>query len=249
MPADDCTASVPADAFVRAGGAATVYSRAIGGRMIREESGAAVSECIRIVCVDDHRVVREGIAAVLGRQPDMEVVGAGATGLQAIELYRAHRPDVVVMDLQMPAMGGLEAIEAIRAEAPDARIVVLTMYHGDEDIYRAVAAGAATYLLKEAILDDLARVVRDVHHGRTQLPADVQRILASRSHMKALTSREVEVLDLMAQGLSNKDIASALGIALETAKVHVKNILEKLDVSDRTAAVTTAIKRGILHVS
>ena len=203
---------------------------------------------IRIVCVDDHRVVREGIAAVLGRQPDMEVVGSGATGLQAIELFRAHRPDIVVMDLQMPVMGGLEAIQAIRAEAPEARIVVLTMYHGDEDIYRAVAAGAATYLLKEAILDDLARVVREVHGGTASLPPDVQRILASRTSLEALTSREVEVLDLVGQGLSNKDIASALGIALETAKVHVKNILGKLGVSDRTAAVTTAIKRGILHL-
>lgn len=204
---------------------------------------------IRIVCVDDHRVVREGIAAVLGRQPDMEVIGAGATGVQAVELYRARRPDVLVLDLQMPVMGGLEAIETIRAESAQARIVVLTMYHGDEDIYRAVAAGAATYLLKEAILDDLPRVVREVHEGHAQLPTDVQRILASRASMAALTSREVEVLDLIAQGLSNKDIASALGIALETAKVHVKNILSKLGVTDRTAAVTTAIKRGILHVS
>jgi DNA-binding NarL/FixJ family response regulator len=204
---------------------------------------------IRIVCVDDHRVVREGIAAVLGRQSDMDVVGAGATGLQAVELYRAHRPDVVVMDLQMPVMGGLEAIEAIRAEWPGARIVVLTMYHGDEDIYRAVEAGAATYLLKEAILDDLARVVREVHNGSSRLPPDVQRILASRSTEESLTSREVEVLELIAQGLSNKDIASALGIAQETAKVHVKNILRKLCVTDRTAAVTTALKRGILHVT
>jgi DNA-binding NarL/FixJ family response regulator len=204
---------------------------------------------IRIVCVDDHRVVREGIAAVLGRQTDMDVVGAGATGLQAVELYRAHRPDVVVMDLQMPVMGGLEAIEAIRAEWPGARIVVLTMYHGDEDIYRAVEAGAATYLLKEAILDDLARVVREVHNGSSRLPPDVQRILASRSTEESLTSREVEVLELIAQGLSNKDIASALGIAQETAKVHVKNILRKLCVTDRTAAVTTALKRGILHVT
>ncbi|MEZ5284938.1 MAG: response regulator transcription factor [Vicinamibacterales bacterium] len=198
--------------------------------------------------MDDHRVVREGIAAVLGRQPDMDVVASGATGLQAVELYRAHHPDVVVMDLQMPVMGGLEAIEAIRAEDAAARIVVLTIAHGDEDIYRAVVAGASTYLLKEAILDDLARVVREVYRGEAQLPPDVQRILASRAEMKALTSREVEVLDLASQGLSNKDIASALGIALETAKVHVRNILEKLGVSDRTAAVTLAIRRGILHV-
>jgi DNA-binding NarL/FixJ family response regulator len=149
----------------------------------------------------------------------------------------------------MPVMGGLEAIEAIRAEWPGARIVVLTMYHGDEDIYRAVEAGAATYLLKEAILDDLARVVREVHNGSSRLPPDVQRILARRSTEEALTSREVEVLELIAQGLSNKDIASALGIAQETAKVHVKNILRKLCVTDRTAAVTTALKRGILHVN
>ncbi len=179
----------------------------------------------------------------------MAVVGAGATGVQAIELYRVHRPDVLVMDLQMPVMGGLEAILAIRVDAPEARIVVLTMYHGEEDIYRAVAAGAATYLLKEAILDDLARVVREVHLGSSRLPDDVQRILASRSTQEALTGREVEVLELVAQGLRNKEIAEALGISQETAKVHVKNILSKLNVRDRTAAVTTALKRGILHVS
>lgn len=224
---------------------------------IRSESMAAAPPAepadaagrIRIICVDDHRVVREGIAAVLGRQSDMAVVASGATGLQAIDLYRLHRPDVVVMDLQMPVMGGLEAIQAIRGEWPGARIVVLTMYHGDEDIYRAVEAGAATYLLKEAILDDLPRVVREVHNGNSRLPADVERILASRSTDESLTSREVEVLELIAQGLSNKDIASALGIAQETAKVHVKNILRKLNVTDRTAAVTTALKRGILHVT
>lgn len=209
----------------------------------------AAAARIRVLCVDDHRVVREGIAALLGRQSDLDVVAAAATGLQAVELYRAHRPDVVVMDLQMPGMGGLEAIEVIRGEWPEARIVVLTMYRGDEDIYRAVEAGAATYLLKEAIFDDLARVVREVYNGSSRLPADVERILASRSTGDALTGREVEVLELVGQGLSNKDIASALGIAQETAKVHVKNILRKLGVADRTAAVTTALKRGILHVT
>jgi DNA-binding NarL/FixJ family response regulator len=204
---------------------------------------------IRVVCVDDHRVVREGIAAVIGRQLDMEVVGSGATGVQAIELFRVHRPDVTVMDLQMPVLGGLEAIQAIRAEDPDARIVVLTMYHGDEDIYRALAAGAATYLLKEAILDDLARVIREVHRGTSRLPPDVERILAARANQVPLTSREVAVLELIAQGLRNKEIAEALGITQETAKVHVKNILNKLHVSDRTAAVTTGLRRGIIHVS
>ncbi len=203
---------------------------------------------IRIVCVDDRRVVREGIAAVLGRQSDMDVVAAGATGFEAVELYRVHRPDVVVMDLQMPGMSGLEATEKIRAEWAGAKIVVLSMYSGDEDIYRAVAAGAAAYLLKDAILDDLARVVREVHHGSRHLPADVLRILASRSAEDALTRREVGVLELVGQGLSNRDIAAALGIAHETVKVHVKNILRKLGVANRTAAVTTALKRGILHV-
>ncbi len=207
------------------------------------------SDRIRIICIDDHRVVREGIAAVLARQNDMMVVGSGANGVQALELYRAQRPDIVVMDLQMPVMGGIEAIQAIRADDPEARIVVLTMYHGDEDIYRAMTAGASSYLLKEAILDDLARVVRDVHRGNNRLPPEVEHILSNRFSHEALTSREVEVLELIAQGLSNKDIASSLGIALETAKVHVKNILSKLDVSDRTAAVTTALKRGILHVN
>lgn len=210
---------------------------------------ALARDRIRIVCVDDHRVVREGIAAVLGRQSDMDVVAAGATGLQAVDLYRAHRPDVVVMDLQMPGMGGLEAIEVIRAEWPEAKIVVLTMYHGDEDIYRAVQAGAAAYLLKDAILDDLTRVVREVHEGRCRLPAEVLQIMARRSAGEALTSREVEVLEMIGQGLSNRDIAAALGIAHETAKAHVKNILRKMGVSDRTAAVTTALKRGILRVT
>ncbi len=214
----------------------------------RTPHDAIAADRIRIVCVDDRRVVREGSAAVLGRQSDMDVVAAGATGFEAVELYRVHRPDVVVMDLQMPGMSGLEATEIIRAEWAGARIVVLAMYSGDEDIYRAVEAGAAAYLLKDAILDDLARVVRGVHTGSRRLPADVLRILASRSAEDALTSREVGVLELVGQGLSNRDIAAALGIAHETVKVHVKNILRKLGVANRTAAVTTALKRGILHV-
>ncbi len=214
----------------------------------RTHDETTVADRIRIVCVDDHRVVREGIAAVLGRQSDMDVVAAGATGFEAVRLYRVHRPDVVVMDLQMPGMGGLAATEMIRAEWAGARIVVLTMSSGDEDIYRAVEAGAAAYLLKDAILDDLARVVRQVHNGSNRLPADVLRIPASRSADDALTRREVGVLELVGQGLSNKDVAAALGIAHETAKVHVKNILRKLGVTNRTAAVTTALKRGILRV-
>jgi DNA-binding NarL/FixJ family response regulator len=203
---------------------------------------------IRVICVDDHRIVREGIAAIIGRQPDMEVVGSAGTGTQAVELFQQMRPDVTLMDLQLPVMTGLEAIRSIRALDKDARIIVLTTYHGDEDIYRALNAGAATYLLKDAILDDLARVVRDVHSGARPISEDVQRILAARAHNAPLTLREIEVLELIAEGLRNKEVADALGITEETAKVHVRNIFNKLNVKDRTAAVTLALRRGIIHV-
>ncbi len=203
---------------------------------------------IRILCVDDHRIVREGIAAVIGRQADMEVVGSAANGAQAIELYQQNRPDVTLMDLQLPVVTGLEAIRAIREFDHGARIVVLTTYHGDEDIYQALHAGAATYMMKDAILDDLARVVRDVHSGARPMSGEVQRILDARARNPPLTAREIEVLELIAEGLRNKEVADALGITEETAKVHVKNILSKLSVSDRTAAVTLALRRGIIHV-
>jgi DNA-binding NarL/FixJ family response regulator len=203
---------------------------------------------IRVLCVDDHRIVREGIAAVIGGQPDMEVVGSAANGAQAVELFKQNRPDVTLMDLQLPIMTGLDAIGAIRALDEHARIIVLTTYHGDEDIYRALHAGAATYLLKDAILDDLARVVRDVHSGARPISEEVQRILAARTNNPPLTAREIEVLELIAEGLRNKEVAAALGITEETAKVHAKNIFNKLNVNDRTAAVTLALRRGIIHV-
>jgi DNA-binding NarL/FixJ family response regulator len=203
---------------------------------------------IRVLCVDDHRLMREGVAAVIGRQRDMEVVAAAVNGVQAVELFKVYRPDVTLMDLQLPIMGGLEAISAIRADDPTARIIVLTMYQGDEDIHRALHAGAATYLLKDAIVDDLPRVVREVHAGERPIPPDVARILAGRAEHPALTPREVEVLQLIAQGYRNKEIAAALSISKETAKVHVKNILTKLNVSDRSAAITAAARRGIIHV-
>jgi DNA-binding NarL/FixJ family response regulator len=203
---------------------------------------------IRVLCVDDHRLMREGVAAVIGRQCDMEVVAAAVNGLQAVELFRTHRPDVTLMDLQLPVMGGLEAISMIRAEAPDARIIVLTMYQGDEDIHRALHAGAATYLLKDTIVDDLARMVREVHAGGHPLPPDVARILASRQDHPTLTPREIEVLHLIARGYRNKEIAGDLGISQETAKVHVKNVLTKLGVSDRSAAIAVAARRGIIHL-
>ena len=203
---------------------------------------------IRILCVDDHRLMREGIASVIGSQPDMEVAATATNGVQALELYLRHRPDVTLMDLQLPLMNGIEAIAAIRSEDPGARIVVLTMYHGDEDIHRALQAGAATYLLKEDIIDDLPRVIREVNGGGRPIPPNVARILANRASRQALTRREVDVLELVAQGSRNKEIAATLGISRETVKMHVANILTKLEVNDRSAAIVVAIRRGIVHI-
>jgi two-component system NarL family response regulator len=203
---------------------------------------------IRVLCVDDHRIVREGIALIISRQPDMEVVASAASGEEAIELFRQHQPDVTLMDLQLGTMGGVEAIRAIRRESPRARIVVLTMYQGDEDIFRALDAGAATYLLKDMLSDDLLRVVREVHSGSQPIRPEVEALLAKRAAGSTLTNREVEVIDLIAQGMRNKEIAASLGISEETAQVHVKHILAKLKVKDRSAAITVALRRGIIHL-
>jgi two-component system NarL family response regulator len=203
---------------------------------------------IRVLCVDDHRIVREGIALIISRQPDMEVVASAASGEEAIELFRQHQPDVTLMDLQLGTMGGVEAIRAIRRESPGARIVVLTMYQGDEDIFRALDAGAATYLLKDMLSDDLLRVVREVHSGSQPIRPEVEALLAKRAAGSTLTNREVEVIDLIAQGMRNKEIAASLGISEETAQVHVKHILAKLKVKDRSAAITVALRRGIIHL-
>lgn len=203
---------------------------------------------IRVLCVDDHRIVREGIALIIGRQPDMTVVATAASGEEAVALCRRYRPDVTLMDLQLGGMSGLEAIRAIRRHDPTARIVVLTMYQGDEDIYRSLNAGAVTYLLKDTLSDDLVRVIREVHQGTPSLSPDVAARLAERAAKPALTGREVQVIELIAQGMRNKEIAASLGISEETAQVHVKNILAKLDVKDRTAAVTVALRRGIIHI-
>ena len=203
---------------------------------------------IRILCVDDHRLVLAGLALMIGRQPDMELLASAATGEEAITLFRLHRPDITLMDLQLPVMSGLEAIRVIRHEAPEARIVVLTMYNGDEDIHRALRAGASTYLLKDMLSDDLMRVIREVHAGQHSLQPDVQVRLDQRATRPILTPREVQVTELIGRGLRNKEIAAELGISEETVQVHVKNILSKLGVNDRTAAVTVAMRRGIFHL-
>ena len=215
---------------------------------IATETAEHVSSAIRVLCVDDHRIVRDGISLIISRQPDMEVVGSAASGEEAVELFRQCRPDVTLMDLQLGTMGGVDAIRAIKAQAPDARIVVLTMYSGDEDIYRALQAGAVTYLLKDTLSDDLIRTVRDVHSGKQPVSPDVEARLAERAARPHLTPREVQVVELIAQGMRNKEIAAALGISEETAQVHVKNILAKLKVKDRTAVVSVALRRGIIHM-
>jgi DNA-binding NarL/FixJ family response regulator len=204
---------------------------------------------IRVLCVDDHRLVLDGLALIIGGQIDLEVVGAATSGEEAIALFRARRPDVTLMDLQLPGMSGLEAIQAIRREYPQARIIVVTMYQGDEDIFRALQAGAATYLLKDTVAGELIRVIREVHHGRRPLTPDIQARLAGRSEHGALTAREVDVLELVSQGLRNKEIAATLDLSEATVQVHVKNILAKFHVNDRTAAISIALRRGIIHIS
>lgn len=204
---------------------------------------------IRILCVDDHRIVREGLVLIVGRQPDMEVMGTAASAPEAVRLYRQLKPDVTLMDLQLGETSGLDAIRAIRSEAPTARIVVLTMYQGDEDIFRSLEAGATTYLLKDSLSDDLVRVVRQVHAG--EHPAsrpEVEARLAERASGPTLTPREVQVIELLKESLRNRDIALRLGISEETVHVHVRNILTKLNVSDRTGAITVALRRGIIHL-
>jgi len=203
---------------------------------------------IRVLCVDDHRIVREGMALIITREPDMTVVGLAATADEAIAQFTQHRPDVTLMDLRLGDSSGLDAIRGIRAVAPSAHVIVLTMYKGDEDIHRALAAGATAYLLKDALSNDLIRTVREVHAGGHPVSPDVQARLDRRASMPTLTAREVEVLELVAAGKRNKEIALALAISEDTVPVHIKNIFQKLRVSERTSAVKVAVQRGIVHL-
>ena len=203
---------------------------------------------IRILCVDDHRIVREGIALIISRQPDMRVVAFAATGDEAVQKFEQHRPDITLMDLRLGKTSGLDAITAIRRQHGDARIIVLTMYQGDEDIHQALKTGAATYLLKDALADDLIRVVREVHAGGHPIGEDVRARLDERATHPTLTPREVQVLKLVAIGHRNKEIAALLGLSDETVPVHLKNIFSKLGVNERTAAVNVALRRGIVHI-
>jgi DNA-binding NarL/FixJ family response regulator len=215
-------------------------------------SGHTVSQSlkrprIRVLCVDDHRIVREGIGLIIGRQPDMEVVGSAATGEEAVQLFVRERPDITLMDLQLGTMSGLQAIQLIRRKQPDARIIVLTMYRGDEDVHRALKAGATTYLLKDTLSDDLIRIVREVHAGERPLGAQVKARLEERASHPTLTRREIEVLEHVSRGMRNREIASLLKISEDTVTVHMRNIFAKLGVGERISAVNVAIRRGIVH--
>lgn len=204
---------------------------------------------IRVLIVDDHRIVREGLALVINRQPGMCVAAMAASADEAVTLYQQHRPDLTVMDLQLGGTSGVGAIRTIRAQDPAARIVVLTMMRGDEDIYRAMEAGAITYLLKDTAIEDLARVIREVHAGNSpRTSPEIEAQMAARAGRPTLTGRETEVLELVRRGLRNREIGTSLGISEETVQSHVRSILNKLDVPDRTAAVDVALRRGILHL-
>jgi DNA-binding NarL/FixJ family response regulator len=193
-------------------------------------------------------MVRAGLSATIAPESGMTVIGMASNGREGLEQYRQHQPDITLMDLRMPEMGGVEAIRTIRAEFPSARIIVLSTYQGDEDIYRALEAGAVTYLLKDTLAEKIVGVIREVAGGgRPMLPEVAQR-LTDRMFQAALTSREIEVLHLVAKGLRNKEIAAELKISDETVQGHVKNILAKLSVHDRTEAVAIAIRRGIVHL-
>lgn len=202
---------------------------------------------IRVLVVDDHALVRQGVAAVVDREPDMSVVGEAGTGEEAVERYRVLVPDVTVMDLGLPGIDGVQAMTRIRAEFPRSRFIALTVYEGDEDIHGALEAGAQAYLLKNVVPAQLVDTIRAVHAGLRRLPHELAEKLSERGPGPGLTPREIEVLRLMASGLSNVEIARMLKITRGTAKWFVSRILEKLGADDRTEAVTTALERGVLH--
>jgi len=203
---------------------------------------------IRVLVAEDHLIARVGITTILNAQSDIIVVAEASNGQQAVELYRAAKPDIGLLDVRMPVLGGIEAVAAIRVSFPEARLICLSTYGGDEDIRRALHAGAASYLTKDVLHDDLLKAVRAVASGQSYLPAQVLAALEAQVPGPILSARELEVLELIVKGLANKQIAYVLSIAEHTVKNHVKSILDKLEVEDRTHAATAAIQRGIVHL-
>jgi DNA-binding NarL/FixJ family response regulator len=205
-------------------------------------------DSIRVLVADDHHVVRQGLIALLKTVPEISVIGEASDGEEAVSLYRQHQPDIAIMDLRMPQKGGVEAIAEIRKDFPSARIIVLTTFDGDEDIYRALQAGAKGYLLKDMFGEELIDAIRTVHAGKQHIPPVVAQRLAERMVGPSLTARELDVLKCIVGGRSNRDIGHELSISEATVKTHINNILGKLGVEDRTQAATTALQRGIVHL-
>ena len=205
-------------------------------------------QSIRLLVVDDHPAFRMGLTALIESQPDMAVVAETGDGRQAVEVFRRERPDVVLMDLRLPGLSGVEAIMSIRKQSPEARVIVITTYDWDEDIYRAMQSGASSYLLKDMSKDEIVGTIRAVHAGETKLPPSVANRLAQRRQRDDLTGRELEVLQLLTKGRSNKEIGAALFISEDTVKCHLKTLFAKLGVQDRTEAAICAIRHGIVHL-
>ena len=205
-----------------------------------------MSEPIRLLLVEDHMMVRQGLVALLSSSDDMEVVGSVGDGLEGVEAYRKYRPDVTLVDLQLPKLSGVETIKRVRAEFPEARFIVLTTFDGEEDIYRALQAGARAYLLKGMPLDELLTTIHAVHRGKLHIPPPVAEKLAQRVSGQELTARELGVLERIVAGRSNKEISADLFISEATVKTHINNLLGKLGVADRTHAATVAIQRGLV---
>ena len=203
---------------------------------------------IRVLCVDDHPIVREGLASILALQTDMEMIGAAGSGAEALELFRKMQPDITLVDLRLPDMSGHELTRQLLAQSSNARVIVLTSFEGDADIERALAAGARGYVVKGMVREGLLGAIRAVHAGKKHVHGPVAEKLAEHLGSEKLSARELQVLREMAAGKRNKEIGAELSIAEDTVKMHVKNILEKLQVSDRTEAVTVALRRGILHL-
>jgi DNA-binding NarL/FixJ family response regulator len=206
------------------------------------------TEVLGILCVDDHPLVRKGIAAILANEKDMKLIAEAGSGTEAVEAFRQFHPDVTLMDLRMPGMDGIETTKEIRKIDPEAKIIALTSYDGDQEIYRALEAGVRGYILKESVHTEIVRAIRVVQSGKRLMPPEVAERLSEHFPQVALTPREIEVLQHVAKGLGNKEIGVRLGTAAGTVKMHLQNILSKLGASDRTHAVTLAIRRGIIHI-
>ena len=209
---------------------------------------SAITQTLGILCVDDHPLVRKGIAAILANETDMKLVAEAGSGQEAVNAFRQFHPDITLMDLRMPGMDGIEATKQIRQIDPEAKIIALTSYDGDQEIYRALEAGVRGYILKESVHTEIVRAIRVVQSGKRLMPPEVAERLSEHFPQVALTPREIEVLQYVAKGFGNKEIGVRLGTAAGTVKMHLQNILSKLGASDRTHAVTLAIRRGIIHI-